>query len=377
MQVSRTIISQVEDQLFKGKVLILYGARRTGKTTLVKHLLGKFSEKSAYINCELQEYKDALSTTNSGLLAEFIGNRELIIFDEAQHIANIGLVLKVLVDTFPHVQFIATGSSSFELSGMVSEPLTGRSRQFLLLPFSLEEIGQSHNPIQIKANLPNFLRFGLYPQVYNSIGDEKIEELAEISSNYLYKDLFQFEQIKKPDLLFKLLAAIALQTGGEFSLNELAQITGTNVHTVKRYLELLEKSFVIFRLNSFSRNLRKELAKSQKIYFYDVGIRNAVIRNFNEMNLRTDVGGLWENFCITERIKFNQNHRRFVNTYFWRTYDQKEIDYIEEKDGHLTCFEFKYAEGAPGKFPAEFSETYPNSSFKVITPGNFYELYKS
>ncbi|GAB2488122.1 MAG: ATP-binding protein [Cytophagales bacterium] len=376
MQISRTIISQLEDQLFKGKVLILYGARRTGKTTLVKYLLTKFSEKSAYINCELQEYKDALSTTNSGLLAEFIGNRELIIFDEAQHIANIGLVLKVLVDTFPQVQFIATGSSSFELSGMVSEPLTGRSRQFLLLPFSLEEIGQSLNPIQIKANLPNFLRFGLYPQVFNSIGDEKIEELAEISSNYLYKDLFQFEQIKKPDLLFKLLAAIALQTGSESSLNELAQITGTNVHTVKRYLELLEKSFVIFRLNSFSRNLRKELAKSQKIYFYDVGIRNAVIRNFNEMNLRTDVGGLWENFCINERIKFNQNHRRFVNTYFWRTYDQKEIDYIEEKDGHLTCFEFKYAEGAPGKFPAEFSETYPNSSFKVITPANFFELYK-
>lgn len=177
-------------------------------------------------------------------------------------------------------------------------------------------------------------------------------------------------------MLFKLLAAIALQTGSESSLNELAQITGTNVHTVKRYLELLEKSFVIFRLNSFSRNLRKELAKSQKIYFYDVGIRNAVIRNFNEMNLRTDVGGLWENFCITERIKFNQNRRRFVNTYFWRTYDQKEIDYIEEKDGHLTCFEFKYAEGAPGKFPAEFSETYPNSSFKVITPGNFYDLYR-
>lgn len=376
MQVSRTIISQLENQLFKGKVLILYGARRTGKTTLVKHLLGKFSEKSAYINCELQEYKDALSTTNSGLLAEFIGNRELIIFDEAQHIANIGLVLKVLVDTFPQVQFIATGSSSFELSGMVSEPLTGRSRQFLLLPFSLEEIGQSLNPIEIKANLPNFLRFGLYPQVFTSIGDDKIEELAEISSNYLYKDLFQFEQIKKPDLLFKLLVAIALQTGSESSLNELAQITGTNVHTVKRYLELLEKSFVIFRLNSFSRNLRKELAKSQKIYFYDVGIRNAVIRNFNEMNLRTDAGGLWENFCITERIKFNQNHRRFVNTYFWRTYDQKEIDYIEEKDGHLTCFEFKYAEGATGKFPAEFPETYPNSSFQVITPGNFYELYK-
>lgn len=376
MQVSRTIVSQLENQLFKGKVLILYGARRTGKTTLVKNLLSKFPEKSAYINCELQEYKEALSTTNSALLAEFIGNRELIVFDEAQHISDIGLVLKVLIDTFPHVQFIATGSTSFELSGMVSEPLTGRSRQFLLLPFSLEEIGQLYNPIQLKANLPNFMRFGLYPQVFTSIGEDKIEELAEISSNYLYKDLFQFEQIKKPDLLFKLLAAIALQTGSEASLNELAQITGTNVHTVKRYLELLEKSFVIFRLNSFSRNLRKELAKSQKIYFYDVGIRNAVIRNFNEMNLRNDVGGLWENFCITERMKFNHNHRRFVNTYFWRTYDQKEIDYIEEKDGQVACFEFKYGEGSSGKFPAEFAQTYPNSTFKTITPANFFELYK-
>ena len=200
--------------------------------------------------------------------------------------------------------------------------------------------------------------------------------MAEIPSNYLYKDLFQFEQIKKPELLFKLLAAIALQTGGEASLNELAQITGTNAHTVKRYLELLEKSFVIFRLKSFSRNLGKELAKSQKIYFYDVGIRNAVIRNFNEMNLRTDVGGLWENFCISERLKFNHNHRRMVNTYFWRTYDQKEIDYIEEKDGQLTCFEFKYNPEAMHKFPAEFQETYPNSSFRVITPENFFELYQ-
>jgi predicted AAA+ superfamily ATPase len=170
--------------------------------------------------------------------------------------------------------------------------------------------------------------------------------------------------------------AIALQAGGESSLNELAQLSGTNVHTVKRYLDLLEKSFVIFRLNSFSRNLRKELAKSQKIYFYDVGIRNAIIRNFNELSIRTDAGGIWENFCIAERLKFNENHRRFVNTYFWRTYDQKEIDYIEEKDGKLICFEFKFKEGTKAKFPAEFRENYPNSEFRVITPENFFELYQ-
>jgi hypothetical protein len=229
--------------------------------------LEKYPVHSAYVNCELQEYQSALLATNSALLAEFIGNRKLIIFDEAQHIPTIGLTLKVLIDTFPEVQFVATGSSSFELSGMVSEPLTGRSRQYLLLPFSLEEIGQELDPIQIKASLPNLLRFGLYPQVFLSEGDNKIEELAEISSNYLYKDLFQFEQIKKPDLLFKLLSAIALQTDSESSLNELAQLTATNVHTVKRYLDLLEKAFVIFRLNSFSRNLRKELAKSRQCNF--------------------------------------------------------------------------------------------------------------
>lgn len=376
MAIVRAIFEKLKSSLFKGKVIILYGARRTGKTTLVKELLANLKEESTYINCELQEYKDALSTTNSALLSAFIGSKKVIVFDEAQHIADIGLILKVLVDTFPDVQFIATGSSSFELSGKVSEPLTGRSRQFLLLPFSLEEIGQVYDPIQIKAQLPNFLRFGFYPQVFNSIGDEKIEELAEISSNYLYKDLFQFEQIKKPELIFKLLTAIALQAGGESSLNELAQLAGTNVHTVKRYLDLLEKSFVIFRLYSFSRNLRKELAKSQKIYFFDVGIRNAVIRNFNEMHLRTDAGGIWESFCIAERLKFNQNHRRLVNSYFWRTYDQKEIDYIEEKDGKLICFEFKFKAGSKTKFPAEFKENYPNSEFRVITPENFFELYK-
>jgi uncharacterized protein len=376
MAIVRAIFEKLKSSLFKGKVIILYGARRTGKTTLVKELLSNLKEESAYINCELQEYKDALATTNSALLTAFIGSKKVIVFDEAQHIADIGLILKVLVDTFPDVQFIATGSSSFELSGKVSEPLTGRSRQFLLLPFSLEEIGQVYDPIQIKAQLSSFLRFGFYPQVFNSIGDEKIEELAEISSNYLYKDLFQFEQIKKPELLFKLLMAIALQAGGESSLNELAQLAGTNVHTVKRYLDLLEKSFVIFRLHSFSRNLRKELAKSQKIYFFDVGIRNAVIRNFNEMHLRTDAGGIWENFCIAERLKFNQNHRRLVNSYFWRTYDQKEIDYIEEKDGKLICFEFKFKAGSKTRFPAEFKENYPNSEFRVITPENFYELYK-
>lgn len=374
MKIKRKIRSIIKNQLFKGKVIILFGARRTGKTTLVKTLLAENKIESTYLNCELQENQELLSHTNSVLLKDFVGEKKLIILDEAQHIPQIGLVLKVLVDTFPQTQIIATGSSSFELSNQISEPLTGRSRQFLLLPFSLEEIHQSQDLIYIKANLSSYLLYGLYPQVYLVEGKDKIEELMDISTNYLYKDIFQFESIKKPDVLQKLLKGIALQIGSEASLNELAQLAGTNVHTVNRYLDLLEKAFVIFRLSAFSRNLRKEINKSQKIYFYDVGIRNAIIRNFNSSELRLDMGGLWENFCISERIKYNQNHRRFVNTYFWRTYDQQEIDYIEEIDGKLICFEFKYNAQAKSKFPKVFQETYPESDFKIINPDNFYEL---
>lgn len=374
MEITRKILSLIQKQLFKGKVIILYGARRTGKTTLVKKLLEDNPNDSSYLNCELQENQDLLSHTNSILLKDFIGQKKLIILDEAQHIPQIGLILKVLVDTFPSVQIVATGSSSFELSNQISEPLTGRSRQFLLLPFSLHEIHQHSDLIKLKSELTNYLRFGLYPQVVMEEGEDKIEELIDISTNYLYKDIFQFESVKKPEILQKLLKALAMQLGSESSLNELAQIAGTNVHTVSRYLDLLEKAFVIFKLPAFSKNLRKEINKSQKIYFYDLGIRNAIIRNFSTLDLRMDLGGLWENFCVSERLKHNQNNRRFVNTYFWRTYDQQEIDYIEEIDGMLFCFEFKYNPKSKSKFPKIFSQTYPNSSFKVISPDNFYEL---
>lgn len=374
MEIQRKILSVIQKQLNKGKVIILYGARRTGKTTLVKTLVEDKQASAAYFNCELQENQELLSHTNSVLLKDFVGKNKLIILDEAQHIHNIGLILKVLVDTFPSTQFIATGSSSFELSNQIAEPLTGRSRQFLLFPFSLEEIYQNQNLIQIKSSLPNYLRFGLYPQVYMTEGEEKIEELIDISNNYLYKDVLQLDSVKKPDVLQKLLKAIALQLGSESSINELAQLTGSNVHTINRYLDLLEKSFVIFRLSAFSRNLRKEINKSQKIYFYDLGIRNAIIRNFSPLDVRLDVGGLWENFCISERLKYNHNNRRFVNTYFWRTYDQQEIDYIEEVDGKFHCFEFKYTLHTKSKFPKIFQETYPESAFKVISPENFYEL---
>jgi len=315
-----------------------------------------------------------VETTNSELLLNFIGDYRLVILDEAQYVNNIGLILKVIIDTFPDIQVIATGFSSFDLSNFVSEPLTGRSRKYILFPFSMEEIKRKNDLLTAHAKLNNILRFGLYPEAFDKNESDAIEELNNIASNYLYKDILQFEKIKRSTLLMNLLRALALQLGNEMPYNELANMLGQNVHTIKRYLELLEKSFVIFRLSSFNRNLRKEIGKGQKIYFYDLGIRNALIQNFNPMVLRNDIGGLWENFCILERKKANHNKRRFVNTYFWRTYDQKEIDYIEEECGKLKAFEFKFNPKAKIKVPKEFLKTYPESEFRTIHNNNYWDF---
>lgn len=373
MEIPRIIQSKIKDNLFKNKVIILYGARRVGKTTLSKLLLENESD-SKYINCELLQNKTALSTTNSEVLKNFIGNHKLIVFDEAQHINNIGLVLKILIDTFPEIQIIATGSSSFDLSNQISEPLTGRSRKYLLFPFSIKELANHYGSFETENKLSSFLRFGLYPEVIDKPEEEAIEELNDIASNYLYKDVLQFERLKRPELLLNLLRAVALQLGNELSYNELSKLLGENIHTIKRYIELLEKSFVIFRLSSFSRNLRKEIGKGQKIFFYDLGIRNAIIQNYNPLVLRNDVGALWENFCILERIKYLNNNRIFANTYFWRTYDQKEIDYIEEQGGNLSAYEFKYNKPEKIKTANLFLKEYSNSSFNVIHKSNYLDF---
>jgi predicted AAA+ superfamily ATPase len=297
--------------------------------------------------------------------------------DEAQHIPDMGRILKIVSDTFPEIQLIATGSSSFELGNRISEPLTGRSREYLLFPFSLNELLTIKDKIEINADLERILRFGLYPEVCNKPENEAIEELNQISSNYLYKDILQFETIKRPSLLLNLLNALALQLGNEVSLNELSRMLAETIPTIQRYLDLLEKTYVIFRLRSFSRNLRKEIAKGQKVYFYDLGIRNALIRNFNTLNLRNDTGGLWENFCIIERMKYNMNRRRFVNSWFWRTYDQKEVDYIEEEGGRMTAVEFKFRDKSGGKTRVikEFQDTYPGSTFLTVTKENFWDFF--
>ncbi len=369
----RIIQDKIESYLTGQKAIIIYGARRVGKTTLVKEILSKHPE-GKYMNCDLFQVRTALQTTNSELLKDFIGNTKLLVLDEAQQITDIGKILKIMVDTFPQLQIIATGSSSFDLINRLSEPLTGRSRQFILFPFSLEELHQSETWLDLEAKLEKILRFGLYPEVYTSSESESMEELQNISSNYLYKDILQLGTLKRPDLIMKLLKALALQIGSEFSYTELAQLLGENVHTIKRYIEILEQTFVLFRLQSFSRNLRKELGKRNKVYFYDTGIRNAVILNFNRLDMRNDTGQLWENFCISERIKYNNYHRLFKNIYFRRTYSQKEIDFIEEYDGKLFAYEFKWGKKTKVKPPKDFLETYHGSSFTIVDRKNYIDF---
>lgn len=368
--IQRQLKSRIEKRLFKGKVIIIYGARRVGKTTLSRQIIENL-EDARYLNCELLQNKTALSTTNSELLKDFLGNYRIIVLDEAQHIEQIGLILKILADTFPEIQIIATGSSSFDLGQKISEPLTGRARRFVLYPFSFNEIAGDSNLLDTHAGLEILLRFGFYPEVIGKSEEEAIEELNEIASNYLYKDVLQFERLRRPDLLFNLLKALALQIGGEVSFQELSRLLGTSVETIKRYIQLLEQSFVIFRLSSLSGNLRNEISKGQKIYFNDLGIRNAIIQNFSPLSSRNDVGALWENFCISERFKHNGNQGRTVNTYFWRSYFSKEVDYIEEKDGQITAFEFKYSPNKQAQLPAIFKEAYPGANFKVVNNANY------
>jgi len=306
---------------------------------------------------------------------DFLGNNKLVILDEAQHVQNIGLTLKIMIDTYPEIQIIATGSSSFDLINQVGEPLVGRSRQFILYPFSINELKAEFDLFKLSSKLDNILRFGTYPDVFGKSEEDAVNELENIASNYLYKDILIYDNIKNSKILLELLQLLALQIGNEVSFNEIAQKINISTHTVIKYVDLLEKCFIIFTLRSFSRNLRNEVGrKSKKIYFYDLGIRNALISAFNPTNLRSDIGGLWENFCIIERLKFNQANNLRVNQYFWRMYSGQEVDYIEEYNEKLNGYEFKYNPKAKAKKPSKFLETYPNTSFQIINSENWYKF---
>ncbi len=368
--INRSIQPIIEKWLFKGKIIILYGARQVGKTTLVKALLTKYKQKDGYYNCEIQSVRTALAQEEPTLLKKYLGDKKIVVFDEAQNIPNIGRVLKLLADTYPKLQVIATGSSSFDLANQTAEPLTGRALQFILYPLSYLELEDLFNPFERKAQLDNLLKYGMYPEIVLANEENARVLLDDLSSRYLYKDVLEFENLKRADVIFKLLQLLALQIGSEVSFNELSNALQTNRRTVERYINLLEKAFVIFRVRSFSRNLRKEIRKANKIFFYDVGIRNSIVQQYQDMTLRSDKGSLWENFLICERLKFLQTHQMNPNYYFWRTHDKQEIDYLEEYNGQLTAYEMKWKTGKK-KIPKAFIESYPNSQIQFIDRENF------
>lgn len=364
MIINRTIQKSVESSLFKGKIVIIYGARQVGKTTLVKAILEKYPEGSGYLNCDEPDIRNALTEKTSTELKAFLGNKKLVVFDEAQRVKNIGLTLKLLVDNFPQIQIIATGSSSFDLSNKIAEPLTGRKYEYHLYPFSLQELKNIYSDLEIDRLLERMMVFGMYPGIVQADADAE-RELKELAKSYLYKDALQYQNIKNPEVLEKLLQALALQIGNEVSYNELSNLIGIDKNTVGTYIRIMEQAFIIFRLNPFSRNLRSELKKLRKIYFYDPGIRNVLINNLNPLNLRQDAGVLWENFMISERLKRNNNHGISARPYFWRTKQKQEIDYIEEVNNKLFAFEFKLKKDKI-RPPKPFLEAYPESRIELI-----------
>jgi predicted AAA+ superfamily ATPase len=367
----RNIYQNIKKDLFKGKVVILYGARRTGKTTLVKKLLEEFSGLGGYYNCELERNKELFHGTDVDSIYAQIKDYKLVVLDEAQEITNIGKTLKALVDTYPEIQIVATGSSSFDLANKTGEPLLGRRYIHTLTPFCYSELRSQLNPTEIVGKLPLILRYGLMPSVFNKSEIEAARELEDITSGTLLKDILIHENIKEPKILTDLLRALAFQVGGEVKSNELAQTVGVHKDTVNKYLDLLEKIFVIFSIPALSKNFRNEISKSKKYFFWDLGIRNSLILNHNSLEYRDDIGGLWENFIITEMVKKNLNSGEKFNNYFWRTYQQKEIDYIIEKSGNYFAFEIKWSPKKQVKAPIEFITNYPNSTFEIVNRDNF------
>ena len=343
------------------------GAHQTGKTTLLKQI---FSENVLWLNGDEPEVRSLFVNISAARFKALIGKHSTVVIDEAQRIENIGLKLKLITDSLPEIQLVATGSSSFELANKINEPLTGRKWQYQMFPLSFAEMVNHHGLLQERMLLNHRLVYGYYPDIVNNQGEEK-EFLQQLSDSVLYKDILKFDNIQKTDKLIKLLQALAYQMGSQVSYSELAQLCGIDGKTVEKYIMILEQAYIIFRLKPYSRNLRSELKNTRKIYFYDNGLRNALIADFRQMEMRTDTGALWENFIISERIKYLNYNGLWANTWFWRTVEQKEIDYLEEADGQLSTYEFKWNAGAKVKFPKQFAETYSNFTFTVIHKDNF------
>ena len=361
----------VPDYFKKGKVNLLYGARRVGKTELIRNLLKDISGKIFTGEGDDIDLAEILSSESKSQILSVFEDFDFIFIDEAQKIKNIGQALKILVDNLSDATIIASGSSSFRLSSQVGAPLTGRSSTNMLFPISLLELKHQFGGMHIVQNLENYLIYGMYPEVLNIKNTkDKISYLLELRNSYLLKDILELENVRNSATMYDLLRLIAFQIGNEVSLSELGNSLGIAKQTVGRYLDLLEKSFIIKKVGGFSRNLRKEITKTNRYYFSDNGIRNAIINNFNPIEMRNDTGMLWENFMFTERIKKQHYHKIFSNNYFWRTYDQKEVDLAEEREGKLFGYEFKWR-NKKNKIQKEWLETYKNSSFEIIHKDNF------
>ena len=367
--IERGIEHIIEKKLKDSKAIILLGPRQAGKSTLLELIQKKFQQPVAWWNGDETDVRSLLENPTSTKLKSLIGKNKTVIIDEAQRIENIGLCIKLITDNLKNVKVIATGSSAFELANKINEPLTGRKWEYHLYPLSFGEMVTHTNLLEEKRLLQHRLLYGYYPEVVTSPGDEQAL-LKQLANSYLYKDILTWERIQKPDKLEKLVQALALQMAQLISYHELAQLCGLNSETVEKYINLLEKAFVVFRLPAFSRNLRNELKKSYKIYFYDNGLRNAVINHFNPVNLRNDIGQLWENWFISERMKFLNNHQKNASRFFWRTLAQQEVDYIEDANGKITAFECKWNAKSKGTISRAFSNAYPKTVMHIVHPEN-------
>jgi len=374
--IKRYLQDTITARLFKGKVIIVLGARQVGKTTLIENILSDLDSPTIELNGDEADVRELLSDTTSTRLQAIVGRNKVVFIDEAQRISNIGLTLKLFADKLKDIQVIATGSSSFQLSSKINEPLTGRKYQFQLFAPSYLEMVEHHGLLIENRLLEHRLIFGYYPEIITRPGEER-ELLQLLSDSFLYKDLLLLEDVTRPVLFEKLLKALALQLGSEVSFNELSRLTGANHQTVEKYITLLEKAFVIFRLPAFARNVRNEIRKGKKFYFYDNGIRNAIIKNFQLPGQRTDMGPLWENFLVSERFKALSLYNIDADRYFWRTTQQQEIDYIEESAQSLAAWEFKWSNRKKARIPKTFTRAYPEARCSVVTPENFMDFLTS
>jgi predicted AAA+ superfamily ATPase len=375
MLIERALKSELKETLAKtSKIVLIFGPRQAGKTTLVKEVLASLPGKKLEINADELRYVDTLSSRNLDRLKQLVSGYDLLFLDEAQRVPEIGINLKLLHDHLPELRIIATGSSSLDLASKVREPLTGRTRTYQLMPLAISELAHHFNRYELNAKLEDLLLFGGYPEVFSlESKQDKMEYLREMTLSYLFKDILEVGAIKYTPKLRDLVRMLAYQVGSEVSINELCKSLQLHRDIVNNYLDLLEKSFVIIRLGGYHRNLRKEITRHNKIYFCDLGIRNAIIENFNPLDRRDDGGKLWENFLITERMK-TQSYRRIAsNYYFWRTYGHAEIDFIEEKEGKLFGYEFKFSSKL-AKAPSSWGETYPESSFEVVNRDNYLDF---